>query len=198
MSDLTTPKDLLAEARNLTVSRALIATDLFAGKFYATSKEAAVPAPTTDAAKRAEAMFNDPKSTVYGDAKFAALTKALTNEDIRFTRNSNRTVEFVQPGVVVVPVTPVYGERADDGYGDGGPVFVTNRTNGKGRNTSNLDKRINDVQPLSRNSSDWRPATQEEIEPLVDALLTKYGVKFLTDMNGEFETIDELLAQISG
>lgn len=196
MSDVITPAALAAKARNTLVTRFLAATDLFNGKYYTTVKGDATPKPTSEAALRAEAMYNDPESAVYGSKTFAALIKATTGEDLRFVSDTSRRVEFNSCGVVVVPVEPEYGKRADDGYELGLPVAVTNRSNGKGRNSKNLGTRINDVAPLSTNSAHWRVATQSEIEGIVDELIAHGGLKFLKDMSGEFDEIDAILKDI--
>jgi hypothetical protein len=177
------------------VTRIMIATALFAEKFY-NGRENDWGKVTSDWAKTGEAQFNDPTSGVYGSFTFAATIKALTGEDIKM--RAPQAVAY-SVGVAVVPTAPLYGKRSDDGYDLGKAYLCTNETSGgKFRNGENVTARMtngqhNAVGLMSRISDEVRPATEEEIVALVDALFESKALSLLHDLEAELSRYDAFI-----
>jgi hypothetical protein len=191
---IVTSTDVVAGTRDKFISRLLIATKLFAEKYFI---QPATEPLKSETAKNAEAMFNDPASGVYGSAHFAAIIKAQTGEDIKM-RNPNAVT--YQVGVCVVPVDPQYGERSHDGYEVGKAYVCVNETSGgKFRNADNAaakstNGKSNQLGVMSPMSDEVRPATQEEIVKLADELLAVRGLTLLQDLEPELSRYDHFLA----
>jgi hypothetical protein len=179
------------------LTRVLIATALFAEKFYA-GKSNNWGLVTSDAAKAAEAQFNDPDSGVFGSATFAATIKAMTGEAIQLRAPSS--VQY-SVGVVVVPVAPTYGKRTDDGYELGKAYLCTNESSGgKFRNADNIGAKMtngsrNQIGLMSRISDEVRPATEEEITALVNELFTDKALSLLHDLEYELARYDAFIGK---
>ncbi len=198
---------ILSTKKDAFLTRILIATQLFAERFYA-AQSTDWGKVEGDVAVKAEAQFNDPNSGVYGSTQFAATIKALTGQDIKL-RNP-RAVSY-QVGVAVVPVAPVHGERTDDGYQVGSAYLCTNESSGgKFRNASNLDAtgirttrggvRTGDADGntwhvMSPLSDEVRPATEEEIVALVNGLLSAEGkgLTMLQNLEAELSRYDHFI-----
>lgn len=177
------------------VTRLMIATQLFAEKFYA-GREIVWGKVTTDAAKNAERLFNDPNDAAYGSISLRATIEALTGEKIQLRQPW--TVEY-RVGVVVVPVAPLYGKRDDDGYDLGKAYLCVNESSGgKFRNADNAAARMttgksNAVGLMSRISDEVRPATEEEIAALVDSLFEIKALTLLHDLEPELARYDAFI-----
>lgn len=184
------------------VTRLMIATQLFAEKFYS-GKTQDWGQVTSDTAKNAEKLFNDPKDAAYSNSTFAATIKALTGEDIKLRRPEAVAYSV---GVVVVPVAPAYGERTDDGYELGKAYLCVNESSGGYfRNENNAsDRRIvlsksrteaagNQIHLMSRLSDEVRPATEEEIVALVDALFEIKALTLLHSLESELARYDAFI-----
>jgi hypothetical protein len=179
------------------LTRVLIATQLFTEKFY-TGRDISWNIVTSEAAKAAEAQFNDPESGVYGSTQFAATIKALTGESLQL--RAPHAVKY-QVGVVVVPVAPAYGKRTDDGYELGKAYLCVNETSGgKFRNAENAAAKMtngksNAVGIMSPLSDEVRPATEEEISALVDALFELKALSLLHDLEPELSRYDAFIGK---
>lgn len=174
--------------------RIKIATALFAEKFYA-GREITWGIVTNEAARNAEALLNG--NEYVGDrAAFTATIKALTGETIQM--RAPWAVDY-QVGVAVVPVAPLYGTRTEDGYELGQAYLCTNETSGgKFRNAGNAAARMttgksNGVGLMSRLSDEVRPATEEEIDALVDALFEVKALSLLHDLEPELHRYDAFI-----
>lgn len=189
--------DIVNGRKDEFTTRLLIATALFAEKFYA-GRENDWGKVTSDVAKNGEAQFNDPESGVYGSSSFAATIKALTGEDIKL--RAPQAVVF-QVGVVVVPVAPAYGKRTEDGYElDKAYLCVNETSGGKFRNAETAAARMsngshNQIGVMSRLSDEVRPATEEEIVALADALLGIKGLTLMHDLEPELARYDAFIGK---
>jgi hypothetical protein len=179
------------------VTRIMIATALFAEKFY-NGRDNDWGKVTSDAAKSAELQFNDPQSGVCGSTQFAATIKALTGEDIKLRAPQAVTYSV---GVAVVPVAPAYGERSKDGYELGQPYLCVNETSGgKFRNRTNAAAKMtngshNAVGLMSRISDEVRPATEEEIVTPVDGPFETKALSLLHDLEAELSRYDAFIGK---
>lgn len=177
------------------VTRLLIATQLFAEKFYA-GRETTWGKVTSDAAKNAEKLFNDPTNPGFGSIALMSTIEALTGEKIQ--RRNPWSVEFTV-GVVVVPTAPAYGERSNDGYElDKAYLCVNESTGGRFRNADNAAARMtngksNQVGIMSHLSDEVRPATEEEIAALVDSLFEIKALTLLHDLEPELRRYDAFI-----
>lgn len=185
--------DLVNGRKEEFATRIKIATALFTEQFYA-GREVTWGKVTSEVAKRAEAQFNDPNELT--GMQFAATIKALTGEEIKL--RSPWALSF-RVGVAVVPVVPLYGERTQDGYEIGKAYLCTNETSGgKFRNVDNAAVRMtngksNRVGLMSPLSDEVRPATEEEIDALVDGLFEIKALSLLHDLEPELARYDAFI-----
>jgi len=153
--------DVISSETQEIMNKAVLRTALFAEKFYP---------PTTDdrdpliLAYEAE-HFDNPESPLYQDDGAAyvwAALKGVKNPTFRYTESKSVRLQL---GVVVVPVNTRF-QTHREGIKVGTPYVCVNSSHNKFRGMDG------EKVQMDLNSLSVRPATQDEIETLVSALMS--------------------------
>jgi hypothetical protein len=175
--------DLVAAEKATILNKAILRTGYMSEVFFPAAK-------ASDLSKEAQAyndnIFDNPKHELAGDRKAAAIWAALQGiETPKFTQTTAKNVK-VSRAAVIVPVNSKFYEWPKDGEIKADTAYICVNQG----EMAFVDAEGNKAHFGNLTTVNVRPATEDEMEALVDGLLKVRPVRIIKSLGDALEGVE--------